>query len=158
MVGGKWLLTNVQVTDYVGDQSGTLTQDISHYLVATTEERLVANTLKNSYRESIRELAQIDLHARSAKTLDTIKNRLWKNNWPLVNEHDQKITSPRILRPQEYHNQTFWPWATATEILARSRFNGIQECDILFLRIVSENRPTARHRGIPGNRQSACVL
>lgn len=141
--------TNVQDSDYVGDQSSTLTQDISHYLVATTDEHLVANTLRNPYRESIRELAEMDIHARSAKTLDTIKNRLWKNNWPLVNEHDQKITGPRILRPQEYHNQTFWPWATATEILARSRFNRIQECDILFSRIVSKNRPTARHRGIP---------
>jgi glycogen debranching enzyme len=141
--------TNVQDTDYVGDQSNTITQDISHYLVATTEEHLVANTPKNSYSESIRELAQIDLHARSARTLDTIKNRLWKNNWPLVNERDQKITGPRILRPQEYHNQTFWPWETATEILARSRFNRIQECDILFSRIVSKNHPTARHRGIP---------
>jgi hypothetical protein len=46
--------TNVQNTEYVGDQSSTLTQDISHYLVATTQERLVASTLKNSYRESIR--------------------------------------------------------------------------------------------------------
>lgn len=137
--------TNVQDTNYVGDQSSTLTQDILQYLVATTEEHLVAN----SYGESIRELAQIDLDARTAKTLDTIKNRLWKNTWPLVNEHDQKITGPRILRPQEYHNQTFWPWATATEILARSRFNRIQECDILISRIVSKNRPTARHRGIP---------
>ena len=142
--------TNVQDTEYVGDQSSTLTQDISHYLVATTQERLVASTLKNSYRESIRKPEQIDLHTRSAKTLDTIKNRLWKNNWPLVNEHDQKITGPRILRPQEYHNQTLWPWATATEILARSRFNRIQECDILFSRLVSENRPSAGHRGIPG--------
>jgi len=142
--------TNVQDTEYVGDQSSTLTQDISHYLVATTQEHLVASTLKNSYRESIRKPAQIDLHTRSAKTLDTIKNRLWKNNWPLVNERDQKITGPRILRPQEYHNQTLWPWATATEILARSRFNRIQECDILFSRLISENRPSARHRGIPG--------
>ena len=140
MVGGKWLL-------YKCSRHGICWRSKQH-----TYSRYFALS-GSDYTGTFSRWhapAQIDLHTRSAKTLDTIKNRLWKNNWPLVNERDQKITGPRILQPQEYHNQTLWPWATATEILARSRFNRIQECDILFSRLVSENRPTARHRGIPG--------
>ena len=89
----------------------------------------------------MKEETNIDYLSRSLTTLDTMKNRTWKNKWPLVSEVVQKITGPRILKPQEYHNQTFWPWATATEILARSRFNKHQDCDMLLSKLIWENHP-----------------
>jgi hypothetical protein len=134
---------DLQDTHSIGGHSRALTQDISLYLVAITHERLIRNTIRGSW-ESRQEPPEIDQRIRSVKTLDTIKNRIWKDKWPLVNEREQKITGPRILKPIEYHSQTFWPWATATEILARSRFNKIEECDILLAKLVSENHPSLR--------------
>jgi hypothetical protein len=118
----------------VGLQPRALTQDVSLYLVAISHEHSVSNITK--------EATNGDQLSRSLTTLDTMKNRIWKDKWPLVSEFEQKITGPRILKPQEYHNQTFWPWATATEMLARIRFNKIQDCDILLSKLLSENHPS----------------
>jgi len=117
----------------VGLQPRALTQDVSLYLVAISHEDLVGNTMK--------EETNMDYLSRPLTTLDTMKSRTWKNKWPLVSEVEQKITGPRILKPQEYHNQAFWPWATATEMLARSRFNKHQDCDMLLSKLVWENHP-----------------
>lgn len=118
----------------VGLQPRALTQDVSLYLDAISHEHSVSNITK--------EATNGDHLSRSLTTLDTMKNRIWKDKWPLVSEFEQKITGPRILKPQEYHNQTFWPWATATEMLARIRFNKIQDCDTLLSKLLSENHPS----------------
>ncbi|HMH10851.1 MAG TPA: hypothetical protein VK553_09090 [Candidatus Nitrosopolaris rasttigaisensis] len=48
------------------------------------------------------------------------------------------MTGPWILKPYQYHNYTFWPWTTALEILARNMFKQIQESDLLFSQLASE--------------------
>jgi hypothetical protein len=81
------------------------------------------------------------LHKRAISTLDAIRNRAWKEKWPLVTETALKRTGPWILKPYQYHNHTFWPWTTGIEMLARSRFNRIEECDILLSKLASEDHP-----------------
>jgi hypothetical protein len=51
------------------------------------------------------------------------------NKWP-VNK-DINFTAHWFLKTYFYHNRTFWPWITGIEILARSRFNQFEECNLL---------------------------
>ncbi|MFL6432239.1 MAG: hypothetical protein ACJ71O_00715, partial [Nitrososphaeraceae archaeon] len=78
---------------------------------------------------------------RAISTLDALRNRAWKEKWPLVTETELKRTGPWILKPYQYHNHTFWPWTTGIEMLARSRFNKVEECDILLSKLASEGHP-----------------
>jgi len=78
---------------------------------------------------------------KANSTLDAIKSRVWKEKWPLVTEVLLKATGPWILKPYEYHNHTFWPWITGIEMLARSRFDRIDECNILLSKLASEGHP-----------------
>lgn len=48
-------------------------------------------------------------------------------------------TGPWVLKPYQYHNHTFWPWTTGIEMLARSRFDRIEECDLLLSTLTSES-------------------
>jgi len=50
-----------------------------------------------------------------------------------------KRTKPWILKPYQYHNHTFWPWTTGIEMLARSRFNKVEGCNILLSKLASED-------------------
>jgi hypothetical protein len=118
---------------------------MSLFLVALTE-----NTTRDSLRiktnqsKKVNEKAEIldkTLYNRSLRTLDAIKNRAWKEKWPLVTEVELKATGPWVLKPYQYHNQTFWPWTTGIEMLARSRFGQYQECDILLSKLASEGHP-----------------
>jgi hypothetical protein len=77
-------------------------------------------------------------YARATSTLDAIRSRVWKDKWPLVIEGVLKKTSPWILKPYQYHNHTFWAWITGIEMLARSRFNQIEECYVLLSKLASE--------------------
>jgi hypothetical protein len=136
-----------------------LTQDVSLYLVAVTEniteraknnsnynncllysrKRMIdgtGNTDDNDVNYQIIKILQ-----RATKTLDTLKSRIWKNQWPLVTEDVLKTTGPWVLKPNQYHNHTFWPWITAIEMLARSRFTRYEECDILLSRLTTECSP-----------------
>jgi hypothetical protein len=58
-----------------------------------------------------------------------------------VTEVELKAIGPWILKPYEYHNQTFWPWTTGIEMLARSRFDRVEECSILLSKLASEGHP-----------------
>jgi len=51
-----------------------------------------------------------------------------------------KRTKPWILKPYQYHNHTFWPWTTVIEMLARSRFNKAEGCNILLSRLASNDK------------------
>ena len=73
-----------------------------------------------------------DAAQMGCQTLDAIRNRAWKEKWPLVTETELKRTGPWILKPYQYHNHTFWPWTTGIEMLARSRFNKVEGCNILL--------------------------
>lgn len=80
------------------------------------------------------------IYHRAVETLDTIRNRIWKGAWPLVTEVELIKTGPLILKPHQYHNYTFWPWMTALEMLARSKFNKLEQSDLLLLStLISED-------------------
>jgi hypothetical protein len=79
------------------------------------------------------------LRKRAVSTLDAIRNRAWKEKWPLVTEAELKRTGPWILKPYQYHNHTFWPWTTGIEMLARSRFNKVEGCNILLSKLASND-------------------
>jgi glycogen debranching enzyme len=124
--------------------SRMLTQDVSLYLVAITQNTIT--NWQNRKEGEIQELKSIqrDLHVRAISTLNAMRSRpqqLWNDNWPLVTEVELKDSGSWIFKPYEYHNRTFWPWISGIEMLARSRFNQIEECNILLSKIVSEGHP-----------------
>lgn len=136
-----------------------LTQDVSLYLVAITENITDQGRYNSNYNNCLlysrKRLPDgtgnsndnyIDYQIkntlqRAVKTLDTLKSRIWKNQWPLVTENVLKTTGPWVLKPNQYHNHTFWPWITAIEMLARSRFTRYEECNILLSKLTTECSP-----------------
>jgi glycogen debranching enzyme len=150
-----------------------LTQDISYYLIAisqnTANDSLTINHSRSSNHQTAakhkgggeekrrsseprglkgreqeeRQLIPVheSLHKRAISTLDAIRKRAWKEKWPLVTESELQRTGPWVLKPYQYHNHTFWPWTTGIEMLARSRFNKVEECDILLSKLASEGHP-----------------
>ena len=150
---------DVQETHHIGGPYRTLTQDASAYLVALTENtRMDSLSIRNysSYHSNKKNLLQPELpnrleskedghgkgnYERLLSTLTAIRKRAWKQKWPLVTEVELVATGPWHLKPYEYHNHTFWPWATGIEMLARSRFGQLKECDILLSTLASEGHP-----------------
>jgi hypothetical protein len=125
-------------SNYVGGSFRMLTQDVSMYLVAVSEHL----TLDKS--DSGNTLDHELISKRANHTLDAIRRRVWKNNWPLVTEVELRRTGPGTFKLHQYHNQTFWPWTTGIEMLARGRFGRGEECDILISALASEN-DTIKH-------------
>jgi hypothetical protein len=150
---------DIRETHHIGGPYRTLTQDVSVYLVALTENtRMDSLSIHNysSYHSNKKNLLQPEMikrlnskeddHGKSnydrlVNTLAAIRKRAWKEKWPLVTEVELKSTGPWHLKPHEYHNHTFWPWATGIEMLARSRFGQLKECDILLSTLASEVHP-----------------
>jgi glycogen debranching enzyme len=131
---------DIQETHHIGGPYRTLTQDVSLYLVAISENSSSEN-LTNSSREQVLPIEKNgdqNLH-RANRTLDALKNRVWKEKWPLVTEVELKSTGPWVLKPYQYHNLTFWPWTTGIEMLARSRFDRVEECELLLSKLTSES-------------------
>lgn len=134
---------DLQESHHLGKSYKTLTQDVSLYLVATTEKTLrdrLGSEILGQTKSDDRELLpprrfSVDkksLASRANSTLDAIKSRVWKEKWPLVTEVEMKSTGPWILNPNVYHNHTFWPWTTGLEMLARSRYKRYDECAALL--------------------------
>jgi glycogen debranching enzyme len=137
---------DIQESHHIGGPYRTLTQDVSFYLVAITENTVndnfrVHDQHKKEKQQEPKKTNHQNLHNRAISTLDAIRSRVWKDKWPLVTEAELKSTGPWLLKPYQYHNQTFWPWTTGIEMLARSRFNRIEECDILLSKLISEGHP-----------------
>ena len=155
---------DIQKSHHIGGPYRTLTQDVSLYLVAISENFQKENRpkadqgkdhrTKNNLRIGEENKSDIrgSIHdnynntnnhrkERALHTLNTMKKRLWNHKWPLVTEVEMKCTGPWILKPNFYHNHTFWPWITGIEILARSRFDQLDECNILLSKLASENHP-----------------
>jgi glycogen debranching enzyme len=130
---------DIQETHHIGGPYRTLTQDVSLYLVSISENSPREN-LTNTREQSLPREKTIDesVH-RANRTLDALKKRVWKEKWPLVTEVELKSTGPWILKPYQYHNHTFWPWSTGIEMLARSRFDRIEECNLLLSKLTSES-------------------
>ena len=131
---------DIQETHHIGGPYRTLTQDVSLYLVAITENTMndrIKAASKHNIAEEAKNILDQSLYNRSLRALDVIKTRIWKEKWPLVTEVELKATGPWLLKPYHYHNQTFWPWTTGIEMLARSRFDRVEECNILFSKLTS---------------------
>ena len=120
---------DIQETHHIGGPYRTLTQDVSLYLVAISENSARVNLTNNREQTFPREKTGDRNLQRAKRTLDALRNRVWKEKWPLVTEVVPKSTGPWVLKPYQYHNHTFWPWTTGIEMLARSRFDRIEECD-----------------------------
>jgi hypothetical protein len=130
---------DIQETHHIGGPYRTLTQDVSLYLVAISENSARVNLTNNREQTFPREKTGDRNLQRAKRTLDTLRNRVWKEKWPLVTEVVLKSTGPWVLKPYQYHNHTFWPWTTGIEMLARSRFDRIEECDLLLSTLTSES-------------------
>lgn len=128
-----------------------ITQDVSLYLIAVSEgNHYVCNNNKNNkdlnYIKPITNIEyeynylNSEMHTRALNTLETLKNRIWKNDLPLVTEKEVEKTGPWLLKPNEYHNHTFWAWITGIEMLARNRFDNKDDFNYLLSRFISDNR------------------
>jgi glycogen debranching enzyme len=128
-----------------------ITQDISLYLIALTEEDSKDTSYKYIDNMNIKEYSikcksytnnvyiNLDTYQRALSTLEVLKKRAWKNDLPLVTETEITKTGPWLLKTNEYHNHTFWPWITGIEMLARTRFGKIDDCSLLLSKFVSNN-------------------
>lgn len=124
---------------HIGGPYRTVTQDVVLYLIANINRIRIAKQEVFADKRKIDSNDDPDLYGRAMSTLNVIKERIWKKDkWPLVTEVELKKTGPWLLKPYQYHNYTFWPWATALEIMARSMFKQIKECDLLFSHFASE--------------------
>ena len=143
---------DIQETHHIGGPYRTLTQDVSLYLVAVSQGSVQDNILNvvegqqhylsSGKQHSVKEDhgdENMHLHDRAIRTLETLKSRTWKENWPLVTEVAFKSTGPWTLKPYQYHNLTFWPWTTGIEMLARSRFDRVEDSNILLSALTSES-------------------
>jgi glycogen debranching enzyme len=129
---------DIQETHHIGGPYRTLTQDVSLYLVALTENTSMDNLTDR--QEGLAEGKTSDQNAKRANlTLDALKNRVWKEKCPLITEAELKSTGPWILKPHQYHNLTFWPWTTGIEMLARSRYDKVDDCNTLLSTLTSES-------------------
>jgi hypothetical protein len=156
---------DIQQSHHIGGPYRTLTQDVLLYLVAISEntnsDSLSIHRNNTSFTDNgnhdkggriqqdhpLRQekdtypQADLDLLLKRANsTLDAIVKRVWLDNWPTNVETLLKRTGPWHLKPYFYHNRTFWPWITGIEILARSRFNRFNECDILLSKLSTEEK------------------
>jgi glycogen debranching enzyme len=129
---------DIQETHHIGGPYRTLTQDISLYLVAISENSARDSLTNSEQNISGAKTDDKNLH-RANRALDAIRSRVWKQKWPLVTEVELKSTGPWQLKPYEYHNHTFWPWTTGIEMLARSRFDRVEECNLLLSTLTSES-------------------
>ena len=147
-------------TENQGDfESGILTQDVCLFLVAIAENECYDKNGKSHGYVKIDENEDDNdngrnniinnetdmrneprIHDRGIETLNTIRKRIWKGGWPLVTESQLVKTGPAIINPSEYHNYTCWPWMTAIEMLARSRFGVFEQRDLILLsELISED-------------------
>jgi glycogen debranching enzyme len=131
-----------------GSPDRILTQDVSLYLVAVAQNKSGISTLSHRQNKEDKEKEKdnailqiprvIERHQiRAITSLNSMKERLWHKGWPLVTGGGLKASGPWILKPYQYHNQTFWPWVSGIEMLARSRFDQIKECKALLSKIDS---------------------
>jgi hypothetical protein len=79
---------DIQETNHIGGPYRTLTQDVSLYLVAitenTTNDSLKGTRKQNGGGEAEAKILDQNLSSRANRTLDAIRTRAWKEKWPLV--------------------------------------------------------------------------
>jgi hypothetical protein len=77
---------DIQETHHIGGPYRTLTQDVSLYLVAISENSASVNLTNNREQTFPREKTGHRNLQRAKRTLDALRNRVWKEKWPLVTE------------------------------------------------------------------------
>jgi hypothetical protein len=108
--------------------------DTKHEVYRSCQDNNIQRLQREPPEENKTEFAQ-----RANITLDTMRKRIWQDDkWPLVTEVGVKRAGRWILNPNVYHNHTVWPWIMGIEMLARSRFERIQECSNMLSVITSE--------------------
>jgi hypothetical protein len=116
-----------------------MTQDVSMYVVAVTDRSLNSSVDRRETDRALENPHQALVQERAKHSLDAIKRRVWKDRRPLVTEVELKRTGPGLFKANYYHNQTFWPWTTGIEMLARGRLERFEECETLLSALVSES-------------------
>lgn len=133
-----WSESEGAYLDLIDGASNTLTQDTSLYIVAVTENTVLDMTRKRLGMDEMKQGMMPPGFAENANSaLDTLKKRIWKDSWPLVTERELDKTGPWMLQPNQYHNHTLWPWTTGIEMLARSRLERVDECEMLLATLLS---------------------
>jgi glycogen debranching enzyme len=147
---------DIQEIHHIGGPYRTLTQDVSLYLVALSQGSVQDNILdvvqgqqqqkqyllsgkQHPIKDDVGRDENMLIYERAIRTLEALKTRTWKGKWPLVTEVALKSTGPWTLKPYQYHNLTFWPWTTGIEMLARSRFDRVEDSNILLSALTSES-------------------
>lgn len=133
-----------------GNESrGILCQDIVFYVFAMTDmlPQIVPNNSKLSPHASLNQennmliddKRALKIKKRLILALESLKNKTWFKDVPLVTEKPLLKTGPWILQSNEYHNYTHWPWITAVELLTRFRFGQTDECNIILSNLFNPN-------------------
>ncbi len=109
-----------------------VTQDSLLYLFALINDNFLtdSNLLVTSDDNEFNKLYIISNEnlLKCNKMLNSVKRKMW-NRFPTITEKPLLKTGPCIHTPYNYHNHTFWPWITGIELMARMRFNQIDECE-----------------------------
>ncbi|MFL6498911.1 MAG: hypothetical protein ACJ70U_09525 [Nitrososphaera sp.] len=146
---------DVQETHHIGGPYRTLTQDISLYGVALSENTSRDSLSSNDYlgKEDLlqpRMIRRLDgkeeeeeedghrssNYDRLVRTLGAIRRRAWKEKWPLVTEVELISTGPWHLKPYQYHNHTFWPGLLVSRCLLEVDLGNLKNaifCCLLLL-------------------------
>ena len=79
-------------------------------------------------------------------TPESLRNRIWVSDIPLVTEKPLQKTGTWILQSNEYHNYTYSSWITSIEMLTRFRCGQISECIILLSNLLNaDHNNNANH-------------
>jgi hypothetical protein len=131
------------IDNNIGSYSNTncekiMTQDSLLYLFALINDNFpsLSNCEINKDNGDINYCSTI-FHNKSSlerynRMLDTLKEEIWKHKFPMIIEKPLQKTGPWPLKPNYYHNYTFWPWITGIELMTRLRFRRLNECDYLI--------------------------
>jgi hypothetical protein len=90
---------DIEESYHTGSTHRMLTQDVSLYLIAITENtsddslRLHSHHYEDQQDKELKSIHQ-KLYNRSTSTLDAIRSRIWKDKLPLVTEGELKKTAP----------------------------------------------------------------
>jgi|SRR5215469_842956 len=110
-------------------RSGKIVYSQACWLLALTD--FAALLIKVGREEDAQKLMTLTI-----ETIQAVEEKLWSDNhgsYVDIQKNNDFEEPYRMLtqKQYEYHNQTFWPWISGIEMLARGRFNRIEECNIM---------------------------
>ena len=90
---------DIQESATIDEPYKLLTQDVSLYLVAITENTANDNLRiqhHNKKQQQEPKTIHLDLHNKAISTLNALRKRVWKEKWQLITERELKKTAPWI--------------------------------------------------------------